>query len=103
MSFTARHAPAVLFAILSLAVSLCAQSANTSSKEAAKLPRGTVSGRITIKDKGVPGVAIGLRKGGDGFSPFEGFQTAATDQDGFYRISHVAAGSYSITVCAPAF
>lgn len=104
MSFTARQLPAVLFTILSLAASLCAQSNNKSTgKEAAKVPRGSVSGRITLKDKGVPGVAIGLRKGGDGSLPFEGFQTTATDQDGFYRISHVAAGSYAITVCAPAF
>ena len=100
MSFTARHLPAVLFAILILAASLCAQSTTT---QPAQVPRGSISGRITIKDKGVPGVAISLRKGGDGFSPFEGFQTTATDQDGFYRISHVAAGSYAITVCAPAF
>ena len=103
MSFSARHLPAVLFTILSLAASLCAQSANQPTKEAAKVPRGSVSGRITLKDKGVPGVAIGLRRGGDGSLPFEGFQTAATDQDGFYRISHVVAGSYAITVCAPAF
>src|SRR6185369_6307235 len=104
MSFSARHLPAVLVTILSLAALLCAQSANQSTtKDAAKVPRGSVSGRITLKDKGVPGVAIGLRKGGDGFSQFEGFQTASTDQDGFYRIAHVAAGSYAIMVCAPAF
>lgn len=100
MSFTARHLPAVLFTVLSLSAPVFAQSP---AKAAAKIPRGSISGRVTIKDKGVPGVAIGLRKG-DGFPPFsEGFQTAATDQDGYYRLANVAAGSYSITVCAPAF
>ena len=96
MSFSTRHLLAALFTILSLAASICAQ------KDAAKVPRGSISGRVTFKDKGVPGVAIGLRKG-EAFSPFEGYQRTATDQDGFYRISHLAAGSYFITICAPAY
>src|ERR1041385_5591876 len=77
MSFSSRHTLAVLFTVLSLAASVCAQ---TTTKESAKVPRGSISGRVTFKDRGVPGVAIGLRKGGDGFSPFEGFQRAATDR-----------------------
>lgn len=100
MSFSARHLPAVLFTILSVAVSLCAQ---TSVKEAARVPRGSISGRVTFKDKGVPGVAIGVRKGGDGLTPFEGFQRSVTDQEGFYRISNLAPGSYTIAICAPAY
>src|ERR1043166_8538362 len=96
MSFTTRQLSAILFTIFSVAASLCAQ------KAAVKVPRGSISGRVTFKDKGVPGVAIGLRKG-EGFTPFEGFQTTATDQDGYYRLSHVAPGSYAIRICAPAF
>src|ERR1043165_7425099 len=96
MSFTTRQLSAILFTIFSVAASLCAQ------KAAVKVPRGSISGRVTFKDKGVPGVAIGLRKG-EGFTPFEGFQTTATDQDGYYRLSHVAPGSYAIMICAPAF
>jgi protocatechuate 3,4-dioxygenase beta subunit len=50
----------------------------------------------------VAGVAIGLRKG-DVYTPFEGYQRTTTDQDGFYHISNLAPGSYSIIVSAPAF
>lgn len=99
MRFSARHFLTVLFTILSLSVSLCAQSTN---KVKARVPRGSISGRVTIKDKGVPGVAIGLRKS-DGFTALDGYQTASTDQDGFYRLANIAPGSYSMTVCAPAF
>jgi protocatechuate 3,4-dioxygenase beta subunit len=99
MSFSAPCLSAALLTILCLSASLCAQSTTT---QATKVPLGSISGRVTIKDKGVPGVAIGLRKG-DIYTPFEGFQRATTDQDGFYRISNLAPGNYSITICAPAF
>lgn len=77
----------------------CAQS---TTKQATKVPRGSVSGRVTIKEKGVPGVAIGLRKG-DVFNPSEPFVRTTTDQDGFYRIGNLAPGSYSVIPSAPAF
>ena len=99
MSFSAPRLSAVLLTILSLSASLCAQSATT---PAAKVTLGSISGRITLKDKGVAGVPIGLRKG-DVYTPFEGYQRATTDQDGFYHISNLAPGSYSIIVSAPAF
>jgi protocatechuate 3,4-dioxygenase beta subunit len=99
MSFSAPRLSAVLLTILSLSASLCAQSATT---PAAKVTLGSISGRITLKDKGVAGVPIGLRKG-DVYTPFEGYQRTTTDQDGFYHISNLAPGSYSIIVSAPAF
>lgn len=99
MRFSTPYLAAVLLTILSLSASLCAQS---TTKEAVKVPRGSISGKVTIKDKGVPGVAVGLRRG-DMFTPSEPFQRATTDQDGFYRISNLAAGSYSLTAAAPAF
>ena len=98
MRFSIHYLAAVLLTILSFSVSLCAQS----TTKAPKVPRGSISGRVTIKDNGVPGVAIGLRKG-DTFTAFEPFQRATTDQDGFYRIWNVAPGSYVITAAAPAF
>src|ERR1051326_2851725 len=60
---------AVLLTILSLSALLCAQ---TTTKETAKVSTGSISGRVTIKDKGVPGAAIGLRMG-DNSTPFEGY------------------------------
>jgi protocatechuate 3,4-dioxygenase beta subunit len=99
MRFSTPYLAAVLLTILSLSASLCAQS---TTKETAKVPRGSISGRVTIKDRGVPGVAIGVRTGG-AYPSFEPFQKATTDQDGFYRIWNVAPGSYMITVAMPAF
>jgi hypothetical protein len=59
-------------------------------------PLGSVSGKVTIKGKGAPGVAIGLRAT-DSFNPYEMRQLAVTDQDGNYKISNVGSGSYEVT------
>ena len=99
MCFSARYLPAVLLTLLSLAASLCAQS---TTKQAVKVPRGSVSGRVTIKGNGVAGVAVGLRKG-EFMMPGDAFLKATTDQDGFYRIGNLAPGSYSVTPSAPAY
>jgi hypothetical protein len=99
MSFSARYLAAVLLTILSFSTSLFGQS---TTKETAKVPRGSISGRVAIKDRGVPGIAIGWRKG-DVYTPFEPYQKVTTDQDGFYRVSNLAPGSYSLMAAAPAF
>lgn len=99
MSLSAPYLSTVLLTILTVSGLVCAQSATTQS---AKVPLGSISGRVTIKNKGVPGVAIGLRKG-DVYTPFDGYQRITTDQDGFYRIPNLAAGSYSIIASAPAY
>ena len=85
MSFSVRRLPAVLFVLLSLAASLCAQSA---VKETDKTARASVSGRITIKEKGAAGVMVTLRKS-ESVTPFEPYERAITDQDGYYRIANV--------------
>ena len=59
MSFSTRYASAVVLTVLSLAATVFAQSINP---QGTKAPRGSVSGRVTIKDKGAPGVAVSLRK-----------------------------------------
>ena len=100
MCFSARYLPAVLLTLLSLAASLCAQ---TTTKQAAKVPRGSVSGRVTIKEKGAPGVVIGVRKGGEVINPGEPYLKVTTDHDGFYRIGNLSPGSYSVIPSAPAF
>ena len=97
MSFSGRYLPAVLLVCFGLTVSLFAQS---TTKQTNKTPRGTVSGRITIKDKGAAGVTVGIRKSEDYSGPF---LRATTDQDGFYRITNVAAGSYDAFTSAPGF
>jgi len=99
MSFSTRCLPAVLLTILSLPTSLWAQAV---SKQAVKAPRGSISGKVTIKEKSAPGVVVSLRKS-DSTNPFEQTQKGTTDQDGFYRIRNVPPGSYEVTPSAPAF
>src|SRR5215212_11912130 len=99
MSFSGRYVPVVLLACLSMTGSLFAQS---TTKQTSKAPRGAVSGRVTIKDKGAAGVVIGIRKSED-FSRLEPMLRATTDQDGFYRVTNVAAGSYNLIPSAPGF
>ena len=98
MSFSVRYVLATLLTIFSLAVTVCAQTTN---RQTTKIPRGSISGRITIKDKGAAGVAIGLRK--DAMNPFEPYTKIVTDHDGFYRIDNLAAGAYEVSPSAPAF
>ena len=99
MSFSGRYLPAVMLVFFAVTVSLCAQS---TAKQTSKAPRGSVSGRVTIKDKGAAGVTVGMRKSED-YSRSEPFLRATTDQDGFYRITNVAAGSYEAFPSAPGF
>ena len=98
MSFSARYLPAVLLTILGLPCLLWAQAV---SKPAAK-PRGSISGKVTIKEKSAPGVVVSLRKT-DSTNPFEQTQKGTTDQDGIYRIQNVPPGTYEVTPSAPAF
>jgi hypothetical protein len=99
MSFSAYYLPAVLLTILSLPFSLWAQ---TAPKQTSKAPRSSISGRVTIKEKGAAGVVISLRKS-DFTSPFEQLPRATTDYDGFYRIANVPPGTYDVTPVVPAF
>lgn len=101
MRSSARSALPALLTCLCFAASLYAQSPNK-PQAPVKTPRGSVSGRITIKEKPAPGVVVGLRKGALE-SSYDPFERAVTDAEGMYRISNVPAGSYVITVAAPAY
>ncbi len=101
VSFSIRLLSLPLLTLLSVSISLRAQTPAKATPP--KVVRGSVSGRITIKDKPAPGVMVGLRKT-IGSTPFlEPFQKAVTDQEGNYRIANVAPGTYDITPAAPAY
>ena len=99
MSFSIRFLSAVVIVLVSPPASLWAQSA---AKQPSKAARGSVSGRITIKEKGVPGVVVSMRKV-DNLPPLGPYQRATTDQDGSYRITNVEPGNYEVTPVTPAF
>jgi hypothetical protein len=67
-----------------------------------KTPRGSVSGRVMIKDKPAPGVVVGLKRA-DNMNPYEQYSKANTDHDGFYRITGIASGSYNVIAVAPGY
>jgi carboxypeptidase family protein len=100
MRSSARCALPAVITLLCLAASLSAQSPNKPAAPKAVL--GSVSGRVTIKDKPAPGVVVGLRKS-DVMSPYEPYSKGVTDANGFYRIANVAAGTYLVMSAAPGF
>jgi 5-hydroxyisourate hydrolase-like protein (transthyretin family) len=102
MRSSARSAALALITVFCFAQTLPAQAPAPAKQPAAKTSRGSVSGRITIKDKPAPGVLVGLRRF-DGLNPFETLPKAFTDQDGVYHITSVAAGSYHVIPSTPAY
>lgn len=60
MSFSLRFLTTILVVFFSFTASGFAQSA----AQTAKVSRGSVSGRITIKDKGVAGIVVGVEHSG---------------------------------------
>lgn len=99
MSSSTRFSAVLLLMLLCIPASLHAQ---TPTKPAVKTARGSVSGRITIKEKPAPGVTVGLRVN-SGMVPFEKFYRAVTDHEGVYHINNVPAGTYEIAPAAPAY
>lgn len=99
MRSSARSALLTLSTCLCFAVALFAQS---TKQQPVKTPRGSVSGRITVKNKPAPGVAVGLRNA-DFTNPYDNFPRGLTDAEGAYRITNVPPGTYQVTVVAPAY
>lgn len=99
MRFSARYLCTVMLTMLSLPTLLVAQSA---VQQTSKTPRSSVSGRVTIKEKGVGGVMVTLRKT-ENQMPYEPLQKATTDPDGFYHITNVPTGNYEVVPTFPAF
>ncbi|MCM3903161.1 MAG: carboxypeptidase regulatory-like domain-containing protein [Pyrinomonadaceae bacterium] len=96
-----RHLTSSVFASALIISGLLFVPARSQIKPANKIESGTVSGRVTMKGKGMPGIVVGLRTG-------ESNQTrpklkGTTDEDGKYRITNVPAGAYQVAPIAPAF
>jgi protocatechuate 3,4-dioxygenase beta subunit len=89
----------MLAVMILLSVSSAAQTADSS--KSSKLA-GSISGKVTIKGKGMSGITVGLRRS-EMFNPSEMAQRAVTDQDGNYKITNIAAGSYQVVPSSPAY
>ncbi len=82
---------------LAFALTLVAQTPTPTPK-----PTGSVSGRITIKDKGVAGVMVILRRT-EVFNPFDVPLRTVSDQEGNYRVTEVPPGTYELFVITLAY
>jgi hypothetical protein len=83
----------VVVSIVTLIFSSVSLHAQTQASAKLK-PAGSVSGRITIKGKGAPGIAVAVRKS-EIINPNE-MMRAVTDQDGNYKITNVVPGSWEV-------
>jgi len=88
----------IVCALLILVSVNYARSQSGAEKEQA----ATISGKVTIKGKGISGVAVGLLR----IEPSRVHATrhrGITDDEGNYRITNVPPGNYRVTVAAPGF
>ena len=82
---------------------LCSAGFLLRAQSQTKTPKkGSVAGKVTLKSKPAPGIAVGLRTS-QPTGPFEPSFMAKTDEEGKYRLNDIPAGSYQVAPAAPAF
>ena len=94
MASSTRQAIACIFLIFAIVIDARSQSGSE------KRPGATFSGKVTIKDKGAPGIAVGLIRIEESSQEVTRHR-ALTDDQGNYRITNVGPGKYQLTVVAP--
>ncbi len=67
----------------------------------AAMPAGTISGRVTVRGKGLPDVTVTARPASLGGS--QNVPQTKTDADGNYRLADVPVGSYVVAPVAPVY
>jgi hypothetical protein len=97
MSSPIRYAIVAAFGLCCAVFSPAANSQTTTKKP---IP-ASISGRITLHGKGIAGIAVNVRLSNVP-RPTQEFK-GTTDSEGNYRISGIAAGSYTIYPMAPAY
>ncbi|HEV8427061.1 MAG TPA: carboxypeptidase-like regulatory domain-containing protein [Pyrinomonadaceae bacterium] len=93
MVSSARQAIACVLLIFIVAVG------SQSQVTPAKNDTAGVSGKVTRKNKGVPGIVVAARDPNSGYGRSN--YRATTDQSGNYRISNMAPGTYQIVPISP--
>ena len=94
MASSTRQAIACIFLIFATVIEARSQSGPE------QRPGATFSGKVTIKGKGAPGIAVGLIRFEES-SQEPTRHRALTDDQGNYRITNVGPGKYQLTVSAP--
>lgn len=98
MRSSTRQAIACIFTIFSVA--LVAHAQTTTPKE----PGATITGKVTVKGKGAPGVIVTLRSNEMSRSGREhSGPKGVTDDEGNYRIINVPPGTYRLIAVAKTF
>jgi len=64
---------------------------------------GTIAGRVTVANKGVPGVKVTISMSGDALSGAGLKLSAVTDDEGRFRISNLRPATYFVWPFVPAF
>lgn len=95
MVSSVRQAIACILLVFGAAIFIQSQTVPT------KGPTATISGKVTLKGKGLPGIVVALRS-------IESNQRvkaykAVTDEEGNYRLTNVSPGNYQVAAVAPAF
>src|ERR1041384_6110941 len=96
MVSSGRHAISCVLLVLSTLISARAQATPDKTSGA------TITGKVTIKGEGVPGVAVILVQDVEGYQRVTRHR-AFTDASGNYRITNVASGNYRAEAAAPGF
>ena len=94
MASSSRQAIACIILIFAIVIVARSQSGPEKRQGA------TFNGKVTIKGKGVPGIAVGLIRMEESMQQPTGHRTL-TDDQGIYKITNVPPGKYQLTVVAP--
>ena len=94
MASSTRQAIACILLIFAIVVVARSQSGQE------KRSGAIFSGKVTIKGKGAPGIAVGLIRVEESMHQPTSHRTF-TDDEGNYKITNVGPGNYKITVAAP--
>ena len=96
MVSSGRHAISCVLLVLSTFIFTQAQTVPD------KISGATITGKVTVKGKGAPGVAVVLVLDAEGYQRATRYR-AFTDDTGTYRITNVPPGNYRAETAAPGF
>ena len=89
--------PAIACVLLIFGVAIFSQAQTTPAKE----PTASISGKVTLKGKGMPGIVVIVSDPNRGYAMPS--YRAATDASGNYRISNIPEGTYRVSPHVLAF